>query len=93
MGIADVLNPQPKVQAAFPKPVELKAPSHFAKKRVACASYNVPDDELRSRALNRFRVLVSLDLHATQIGTSNVELSWKPRYKYRCVASLIRCSC
>ena len=70
VGIADVLNPQPKVQAAFPKPLELKAPSHFAKKRIACASYNVPDDELRSRALNRFRVLVSLDLHATQIGTS-----------------------
>ena len=28
------------------------------------------DDELRSRALNHFRVLVNLDLHATGIGES-----------------------
>eukprot|EP00435_Cladocopium_sp_Y103_P013036 s4599_g3.t1 len=68
--MADVLNPQPKAQAAFPKPVSLEAPTQFVKKRIMCTSYNIQDDELRSRALNKFRVLVSLDLHATQIGVS-----------------------
>eukprot|EP00435_Cladocopium_sp_Y103_P038712 s223_g10.t1 len=70
IGMADVLNPQPKAQAVFPKPVNLEAPTHFVKKRIMCTSYNIQDDELRSRALNKFRVLVSLDLHATQIGVS-----------------------
>eukprot|EP00435_Cladocopium_sp_Y103_P025099 s580_g6.t1 len=68
IGMADVLNPQPKGQAVLPKPVILETPTHFVKKRIMCTSYNIQDDELRSRALNKFRVLVSLDLHATQIG-------------------------
>eukprot|EP00435_Cladocopium_sp_Y103_P056037 s2067_g18.t1 len=70
LGMADVLNPQPKAQAVFPKPVNSEASTHFAKKRIVCTSYNIQDDELRSRALNKFRVLVSWDLHATQIGVS-----------------------
>ena len=69
-GLSDVLSPQPKVQAVIHKPIDLQAPGHIVRKRIAMTSYNIQDNELRSRALNRFRVLVSLDLNDTQIGKS-----------------------
>jgi hypothetical protein len=70
LGLADVLNPRPKAQAVLSEPAAVEAPLEFVRKRIACTSYNIQDDELRSRALNRFRVLVNLDLHATGIGES-----------------------
>ena len=70
IGLADVLNPCPKVQRVSSEPAVMEAPLEYVRKRIACTSYNVQDDELRSRALNHFRVLVSLDLHATVIGES-----------------------
>ena len=62
LGLADVLNPRPKAQAVLSEPAAVEAPLEFVRKRIACTSYNIQDDELRSRALNRFRVLVNLDL-------------------------------
>ena len=65
-----MLSPQPKVRAAIPASISLQ-PSHAAvRKRIIFTTYNVRDDELRSRALNRFKVLVCLDLSATGIGRS-----------------------
>ena len=70
IGLSDVLNPQAKVRASVPESHDVKVSAQHVRKRIACTSYNIQDDELRSRALNRFRVLVSLDLHATGIGKS-----------------------
>ena len=70
IGLSDVLNPQPKVRASVPESHDLQVSVQHVRKRIACTSYNIQDDELRSRALNRFRILVSLDLHATGIGKS-----------------------
>ena len=65
-----MLNPQPKVRAATPANIVLQ-PSHSAvRKRIVLTTYNIHDDELRSRALNRFKILVCLDLSATGIGRS-----------------------
>lgn len=70
IGLADVLNPQPKVRAAIPLHDVFQQSQVAVRKRIVLTSYNVKDDELRSRALNRFRVLVCLDLNATGIGRS-----------------------
>lgn len=73
IGIADVLNPRPKERAAPLVTQEISAPSRLVRKRIALVRYNVQDDELRSRALNRFRVLISLDFHATATGTAMLD--------------------
>ena len=70
VGLADVLNPQPKVRAAIPVHNVFQQSQLAVRKRIVLTSYNVKDDELRSRALNRFKVLVCLDLKATGIGRS-----------------------
>jgi len=70
VGLADVLNPQPKVRAAIPVHDVFQQSQLAVRKRIVLTSYNVKDDELRSRALNRFKVLVCLDLKATGIGRS-----------------------
>lgn len=70
VGLADVLNPQPKVRAAIPVRNVFQQSQLAVRKRIVLTSYNVKDDELRSRALNRFKVLVCLDLKATGIGRS-----------------------
>ena len=49
------------------------APLDLVKKRIALTSYNIQEDELRARALNKFKVLVSLDPQATQIGRSMLD--------------------
>ena len=43
----------------------MQASTDFVRKRIACTSNNVKDDELRSQALNRI-----LDLHAIPFGMS-----------------------
>ena len=58
--------------------MSVEAPLEYVRERVACASYNVQDDELKSQALNHFRILVNLGLHATGIAESTLN----------CVASL-----
>ena len=75
IGLADVLNPAPKKIAQDPAPMlgALPKPLDMVKKRIAITSYKVHDDELRSRALNKFKVLVSLDPHATQTGRSMLD--------------------
>ena len=70
IGLADVLNPRPKVRAAVPAQVPSSFPCAAVRRRIVCTSYNVQDDELRSRALNRFKILVCMDLTATGIGKS-----------------------
>ena len=70
IGLSDVLNPQPKVRAAIPAQVPSQSSHAAVRRRIVCTSYNVQDDELRSRALNRFKVLVCMDLTATGIGKS-----------------------
>ena len=70
IGLADVLKPCPKVQRVSSEPAVVEAPLQYVRKRIACISYHIQGDELRSRALNRFRALVSLDLHAAVIGES-----------------------
>ena len=70
IGLADVLNPQPKVRAAIPVHDVFQQSQLAVRKRIVLTSYNVKDDELRSRALNRFKVLVCLDFKATGIGSS-----------------------
>lgn len=72
-GIADVLNPHPKRQATIPTAFTAPSSSSLFRKRLACIQYNVQDDELRSRALNRFRVLVCQDMNATQTGKSMLD--------------------
>ena len=64
------MKPCPKVQRVSSEPAVVEAPLEYVRKRIACISYHIQGDELRSRALNHFRVLVSLDLHATVIGES-----------------------
>ena len=70
IGLSDVLNPQPKVRAAVPAQVPSLSSHAAVRRRIVCTSYNVQDDELRSRALNRFKILVCMDLTATGIGKS-----------------------
>ena len=70
IGLADVLNPRPKVRAAVPAQVPSSFPCAAVRRRIVCTSYNVQDDELRSKALNRFKILVCVDLTATGIGKS-----------------------
>ena len=73
LSLSDVLNPQAKAQASVPESHDLQVSFQHVRKRIACTSYNIQDDELRSRALNCFRVLVGLDLHATGIGKSMLD--------------------
>ena len=70
IGLSDVLNPQPKVRAATPANIVLQSSHSAVRKRIVLTTYNIHDDELRSRALNRFKILVCLDLSATGIGRS-----------------------
>ena len=70
VGLSDVLNPHPKVRAAVPAQVPSMSSHAAVRRRIVCTSYNIQDDELRSRALNRFKVLVCMDLSATGIGKS-----------------------
>ena len=72
IGLADVLSPEPKkiVQRPATPVGTIAAPQDLVKRRIALTSYNIQEDELRSRALNKFKVLVSLDPHATKIGRS-----------------------
>ena len=75
IGLADVLSPEPKkiVQHPTPPVGTSAAPQDLVKRRIALTSYNIQEDELRSRALNKFKVLVSLDPHATRIGRSMLD--------------------
>ena len=75
IGLADVLSPEPKKIVQPPAiPVgTIAAPQDLVKRRIALTSYNIQEDELRSRALNKFKVLVSLDPHATKIGRSMLD--------------------
>ena len=70
LGLSDVLSPQPKVRAAILAQTPLQSSHAAIRKRIVFTTYNVRDDELRSRALYRFKVLVCLDLSATGIGKS-----------------------
>ena len=75
IGLADVLSPEPKrsVQPSAIPVGTIAAPQDLVKRRIAMTSYNIQEDELRSRALNKFKVLVSLDPHATKIGRSMLD--------------------
>lgn len=68
VGLKDVIVPSPKIQASTSYlPVSsISAVS----KRIAKCRINVAEDELRTKALNQFKVLVSMDLDATQLGQS-----------------------
>ena len=74
-GLADVISPVAKkiAQSSDPLVGANPAPLDLVKKRIALTSYNIQEDELRSRALNKFKVLVSLDPQATQIGRSMLD--------------------
>jgi hypothetical protein len=68
VGLRDILIPVPKIQASSSKmPV-----SSFSaiNRRIAKCRINVAEDELRTKALNQFKVLISLDLDATHLGQS-----------------------
>lgn len=70
LGLADVLRLCPRIQVVSSEPMSAEAPLGYIRKRIACASHNIQDDERRSQALNHFRILLGLDLHATGIGES-----------------------
>jgi hypothetical protein len=68
VGLRDVLVPAPKIQVIAPK---LPVSSFSAiNRRIAKCRIHVAEDELRTKALNQFKVLISLDLDATQLGQS-----------------------
>lgn len=70
LGLADVLRLCPRIQVVSSEPMSAEASLGYIRKRIACASHNIQDDEMRSQALNHFRILLGLDLHATGIGES-----------------------
>ena len=68
VGLRDVLIPVPKIQASsFKMPVSSLSAIN---RRIAKCRINVAEDELRTKALNQFKVLISLDLDSTQLGQS-----------------------
>ena len=47
--------------------------SGFVKKRVAASKFNISDDDLRVRALGRFKSLICSDLKGTRVGQSLID--------------------
>ena len=75
IGLANLLSSKSKkiVQHPTPPVGTSAAPQDLVKRRIALTSYNIQEDELRSCALNKFKVLVGLDAHATRIGRSMLD--------------------
>ena len=68
VGLRDILVPAARSQPISPG---LPVSSFSAiNKRIAKHRINVAEDELRTKALNQFKVLISMDLDATQLGQS-----------------------
>ena len=68
IGLRDVLMPSPRVYLeSRPLPT---ASFSAVNKRIAKCRIHLEDDELRTKALNQFKVLIAMDLQATQLGQS-----------------------
>ena len=68
IGLRDVLTPSPRIHLE-PRPLPTALFS-AVNKRIAKCRIHLEDDELRTKALNQFKVLISMDLQATQLGQS-----------------------
>lgn len=73
VGLTDVHGPRPVVQATM-QCVDTTTPAvSFARQRIAASKFYVPEDELRTKALNQFKFMLLLDLKATRLGTSMLD--------------------
>lgn len=75
VGLIDMYRPAAKSQAIRSVPQLSDAVSTFAKQRIAASKFYVPEDELRTKALNQFKVLILIDLKATALGSSMMDVA------------------
>lgn len=77
VGLQDVLTGPPKDEmdhATSGSKASVRFGAMVAK-RIAAARFNVPEDELRIRALNMFKLLICMDLSATVVGCNLSDLA------------------
>ena len=74
VGLADALQASQTEKSSVPVVTPLSN-SVLLKRRIAAAKLSVPEDELRTRALKQLRVLILLDLTATRLGRSLMNMA------------------
>lgn len=73
VGLTDVHGLRPLVQTPVHFANPITPAISFAKQRIAASKFYVPEDELRTKALNQFKLLLLLDLKATRLGSSMLD--------------------
>ena len=74
VGLTDMYGHQSAVQT-IPRVPALPSPAtNLARQRIAASKFFVPEDELRTKALNQFKLLLLMDLKATELGVSMMQL-------------------
>ena len=66
VGLVDHIAPPQVVQTSTVVPLD--RPSKFAQQRIQKAKLSIPEDELRTRALNQIKTILLIDLEATETG-------------------------
>ena len=73
VGLTDMYGHQSAVQT-IPRVPALPSPAtNLARQRIAASKFYVPEDELRTKALNQFKLLLLMDLKATELGVSMMD--------------------
>ena len=78
VGIQDISSPsRPSVKEVEHKHPHVVSLTGFVKKRIAASKFNISDDDLRVRALGRFKNLICSDLQGTKVGLSLLDRAGK----------------
>lgn len=81
VGLSNVGGCRPIMQMPLDLGDPLSSSVNFAKQRLAAEKFYVPEDELRTKVLNQFKLLLLIDLKATRLGTFMMDAvgSWTRR--------------
>ena len=73
VGLTDMYGHQTMAQTISGVPALPNPAVSLASKRIAASKFYVPEDELRTKALNQFKLLLLMDLKATGLGVSMMD--------------------